>query len=104
MQDDQIVNYKDEIDKYTKIHNLGNVIWPSYPILFAKNLGDLADEIRDRNLYLFDIWGYVPGSGLSGYWQQFKPPDGVFEMLESKLAKRWLGMDVGEQDGRYVGG
>ncbi|MGQ9608665.1 MAG: hypothetical protein ACUVWN_05155 [bacterium] len=25
-------------------------------------------------------------------------------MLESKLAERWLGMDVGEQDGRYVGG
>ncbi len=104
IQDDQIVNYKEEIDKYTKIHNLGNVIWPSYPILFAKNLGDLADEIRERNLYLFDIWGYVPGSGPGGYWQQFKPPDGVFEMLESKLGERWLGMDVGEQDGRYVGG
>ncbi|MGQ9608664.1 MAG: hypothetical protein ACUVWN_05150 [bacterium] len=67
MQDDQIVNYKDEIDKYTKIHKLGNVIWPSYPILFAKNLGDLADKIRERNIYLFDIWGYVPGSGPRGY-------------------------------------
>ncbi|MCX5759372.1 MAG: hypothetical protein NTU83_12870, partial [Candidatus Hydrogenedentes bacterium] len=27
-----------------------------------------------------------------------------FAMLESTLGDRWLGMDVGEQDGRYIGG
>ena len=25
-------------------------------------------------------------------------------MLEAKLGERWLGMDIGEQDGRYIGG
>ena len=79
-------------------------IWPSYPILFAKNLGDLADEIKRRDLYLFDIWGYVPGSGPGGYWQQFTPPAEAFATLESKLGDRWLGTDIGEQDGRYIGG
>ena len=101
--EDRIVGYAQEIEKYTR-EDLGRVIWPSYPILFAKNLGDLADEIRRRNMYLFDVWGYVPGSGPGGYWQQFMPPRGAFATLESKLGDRWLGTDIGEQDGRYIGG
>ncbi|MBN2326595.1 MAG: hypothetical protein JXR73_05520 [Candidatus Omnitrophica bacterium] len=104
IQDDQIINFNEELDKYTRTYPLGDIIWPSYSILFAKNLGDLADEIKRRNLFLFDIWGYVPGSGPGGYWQQYKPPAGVFDLLQSKLGERWLGMDVGEQDGRYIGG
>jgi hypothetical protein len=99
-----IVDYAKEIERYTRQYELGDVIWPSYPILFAKNLGDLADENKRRNLYLFDIWGYVPGSGPGGYWQQFKPSAEAFATLESKLGERWLGTDIGEQDGRYIGG
>jgi hypothetical protein len=102
--DDRIIGFKEEIEKFTRTYELGNVIWPSYPILFAKNLGDLADEIKQRDLYLFDIWGYVPGSGPGGYWQQFRPPGDAFTTLESKLGERWFGTDIGEQDGRYIGG
>lgn len=104
VENDMIVNYEKDLDQYTKTYQLGEVIWPAYPILFAKNLGDLADEIKRRDLYLFDIWGFVPGSGPGGYWQQYKPPEGVFDLLEAKLGERWLGADVGEQDGRYIGG
>lgn len=104
VDNNKIVKYVEEIDKYTRTYDLGNVLWPSYPIVFADNLGDLADEVKRRGLFLFDIWGYVPGSGPGGYWQQFKPPAGVFPLLESKLGDHWLGMDVGEQDGRYIGG
>lgn len=104
IQDGMVVNYVQALDEYTVTHKLGDVIWPSYPVLFAKNLGDVIAELKRRELFLFDIWGYVPGSGPGGYWQQFTPPPGVFAMLESKLGDHWLGMDVGEQDGRYVGG
>lgn len=104
VNEDRIVGYAEEIEKFSRTHQLGDVVWPSYPILFAKNLGDLADEIKRRDLYLFDIWGYVPGSGPGGYWQQFKPPAEAFAILESKLGERWLGTDIGEQDGRYIGG
>jgi hypothetical protein len=104
IENDVIVRYVEEIEKYTKTLDLGDVVWPSYPIIFAKNLGDLADEIHRRGLFLFDIWGYVPGSGLGGYWQQYTPSAAALEMLESKLGDHWLGMDVGEQDGRYIGG
>jgi len=101
VQDDRIVDIAEELEKYTRTHELGDVIWPSYPILFTKNLGDLADEIKRRDLYLFDVWGYVPGSGPGGYWQQFKAPAESLAILESKLGERWLGTDIGEQD--YIG-
>jgi hypothetical protein len=104
MEEDRIVGYREEIEKYTRTHELGDVIWPSYPILFAKNLDDLAEEIQRRDLYLFDIWGYVPGSGPGGYWQQFTPPVEALKTLEATLGDRWLGTDIGEQDGRYIGG
>ncbi|MEI2725210.1 MAG: hypothetical protein V9H26_17320 [Verrucomicrobiota bacterium] len=104
VQDDRITGYAEELEKYTRTYELGDVIWPAYPILFAKNVGDLADEIKRRDLYLFDVWGYVPGSGSGGYWQQFKVPTEALATLEAKLGERWLGTDVGEQDGRYIGG
>ncbi|MCL5279654.1 MAG: hypothetical protein M1376_07080 [Planctomycetes bacterium] len=59
-------SHAQEIEKSTRTYELGDVIWPSYPILCARNLGDLAQEIKRRDLYLFDIWGYVPGSGPGG--------------------------------------
>lgn len=104
VKDGKLAGFREEIEKYTRTFDLGDVIWPSYPVLFAENVQELAGEIRERKLFLFDIWGYVPGSGRGGYWQQYQPPPGVFQMLESSLGERWLGMDVGEQDGRYIGG
>ena len=104
VEEGRIVRIAETIDQYTTIHRLGNVVWPSYPIVFAENLGELADEIDRRGLFLFDIWGYVPGSGPGGYWQQYEVPHEVFPLLESRLGERWLGMDIGEQDGRYIGG
>jgi hypothetical protein len=103
-QGGRLVGFAEELEKYTHTYELGDVIWPSYSTIFATNLGDLADEIKRRDLYLFDLWGYVPGSGPGGYWQQFTPPAGALPMLEAKLGERWLGMDIGEQDGRYIGG
>lgn len=104
VENNKIVGFADEIEKYTRTFELGNVLWPSYPIVFADNLAELVDEIKKRNLFLFDIWGYVPGSGPGGYWTQYRPPKSAFELMESRLGDHWLGMDVGEQDGRYVGG
>ena len=104
IQGDRIVSYAEELELYTKTHELGDVIWPVYSMLFTKNLGELADEIQRRKLYLFDIWGYVPSAGPDGSGQQFKPSAEALKLFEAKLGPRWLGMDVGEQDGRYVGG
>ncbi len=103
VQDEQAVGFVEDLEKFTRKHELGDVIWPSYQVLFAKNIGEVADEIRRRDLYLFDVGGYVPGSGPGGLWQQFIPPAAALKTLESTLGERWLGTDIGEQDGRYIG-
>jgi hypothetical protein len=112
-------NYKSTIDKYTTEYNLGNILWPVYTLLYRDDFKDVIAEIKRRNLFLFDIWGYVPGSGPgtagqkdksgrssadSCFWQQFVVPSSTFSYLEQELGPYWLGMDNGEQDGRYIGG
>jgi hypothetical protein len=103
IEGDRLVGFREELDRYVRTWDLGEVIWPAYPTLFARNLEALADEIKARDLFLFDLWGYVPGSGPGDYCQQFKAPREALAILESRLGGRWLGMDVGEQDGRYIG-
>ena len=75
IEDERIVDYVEKIEKYTQKNELGDVLWIMYPILFAENLGDLADEIKRRKLFLFDVWAYVPGSGPGSIWQQFQQSD-----------------------------
>ena len=97
-------NYMKELDDNTIKYGLGNIIWPQYPILYRKDLPAIVDELKKRNLYLFDIGGFVPGSGPNGYWQQFVAPQGALDLIQKTLGDHWLGMDNGEQDGRYIGG
>ena len=112
-------DYKSSIDKYTVKNNLGNIIWPVYSFLYRDDFEDIVEEIKQRGLFLFDIWGYVPGSGpgTAGqknelgsvytdpyFWQQFMVPSSTFSYLEKELGPHWLGMDNGEQDGRYITG
>ncbi len=97
-------DYKKKLDDYTIKFQLGDVVWPSYTMLYLDNIDEIVAELKRRNLFLFDLWGYVPGSGPGGYWQQFHPPQRVLQLFEDELGEKWLGMDNGEQDGRYVGG
>ena len=97
-------DYIKKINKYTRQYELGNILWPSYTMLYRPDLANVVKEIKDRGLYLFDLWGYVPGSGPGGYWQQFKVPRQALNLFQQQLGNRWLGMDNGEQDGRYIGG
>ena len=53
---------------------------------------------------MFDFWGYVPGNEPEKPWGQFVPPEGTIEYMEKVLGDHFLGIDNGEQDGRYIGG
>ena len=97
-------DYKRSLDLYTIKYSLGNIIWPSYPLIYRKDLPEILQELKKRGLYLFDLWGYVPGSGPGGYWQQFVVPRNTLDLMDKELGNHWLGMDNGEQDGRYIGG
>ena len=99
--DNKLVNYADDFERYTKTFDLGDVIWPNSRFLTATNIPDMVEEMKRRNLFMYQIWGYVPGSG-PGQWHQFEFSPETANLFESKLGDHWLGMDMGEQDGRYV--
>jgi len=101
IRDNQLVNFREDLDLYERL-NLGRVIWPVFYTLFARNFNELVEEIKKRGLFLFDIWGHIPGSSYEGMWSHVMPPKGMVEHLQQELGDRFLGIDNGEQDGRYV--
>lgn len=56
-------DYKQKLDQWVDKDKLGDILWVSYPLVFQDNLKEVVGEIKKRNLYLFDLWGYIPGSG-----------------------------------------
>ena len=100
----RLVRIGEELDRYTKEWGLGRVIWPIIHQLHCENAREMVAEVKARDLYLFDFWGHVPGSGMEGFWSHIVPPPGMVPYLESELGDHFLGIDNGEQDGRYVGG
>ncbi len=104
IKDRKLVGWRETLDEYVDRFGLGDVLWLQFPTVFTENFWELVEEIKARDLYLFDIWGHVPGSGEHEMWGHVMPREGMVEELERILGDRFLGIDNGEQDGRYVGG
>ncbi|MDD5704758.1 MAG: TIM barrel protein [Kiritimatiellae bacterium] len=103
-RDGCLVDWKEELDRHVNELKLGRVIWPHVQTIYARNFSDLVAEIKRRRLYLFDIWGHVPGSATEAEFAHWIPPPGMVDDLTAELGDHFLGIDNGEQDGRYVGG
>jgi len=98
----QLIGFADDLERFTRTFDLGDVVWPNHAFLSATNIPELVDEMKRRNLFMYQIWGFVPGSGPGGQWQQLGLSPETSRLFEEKLGDHWLGMDMGEQDGRYV--
>ena len=98
-------SWRQDLARYVDEAKLGNVIWPNVSMVEnePRRLAEQVAELKRRNLWLFDLWGFVPGSGPGGPWRQFTLKPEVRDLFVRELGDRWLGMDVGEQDGRYLG-
>src|SRR3990172_6247494 len=55
-RDGQLVGFRELLDVYTEEVKLGRVIWPNISALMAGNFRDLVDELKERGLYLFNMW------------------------------------------------
>ena len=105
IRDNKLEGFREDLDIYTTKLRIGNIIWPFCSALYASNFKELVDEIARRKLWLFDFWGYVPGSDpRAQFWGQYQVPREALDYLRRTLGPRFLGMDNGEQDGRYIGG
>jgi sugar phosphate isomerase/epimerase len=101
----RIVDIGEKLDLYTQGPlEMGKVVWPYCSTLAMDNFEELVDELKRRGLFLFDVWGYVPGTNPAGqYWGNYRTPYRPFELMRDRLGGRFLGMGNGEQDGRYIG-
>ena len=98
----ELVGFADDLERFTRTFDLGDVVWPNHAFLSATNIPALVDEMKRRHLFMYQIWGFVPGSGPGGQWQQLGLSPEISRLFETQLGDHWLGMDMGEQDGRYV--
>ena len=94
--------WREDLHWYTEVFKLGKVVWPMMHILWSPHVKEAIEEIKARGLYLFDLWSHVPGCPMEGLWSNITPPPGMVPYLKSVLGDRFLGIDNGEQDGRYV--
>lgn len=102
------------LDQFHKDYDFGDVCWPHIGICpqrkdfatdadYAAALRRMEEQliaVRDRGLFLFDVWGYVPFD--NNYPARVAPEHR--EILLRVFGDRFLGFDNGEQDGRYIGG
>ena len=95
-------SWREDLERYTEEFKLGRIVWPLLNLLHCAHLAQVLEEIRRRGLYLFDLWSYVPGSPLEAPWSNITPPPGMVRHLRRTLGERFLGIDNGEQDGRYI--
>lgn len=92
------------LDVYTKRFDLGKVFWMRANLVSAPNLKEFLDAVKARNGYLFDLWGFVPGSYKKGLdWGEYTVTDAQHQLITQTLGERFIGYDNGEQDGRYIG-
>jgi len=101
------------LDDFHKSYDFGDICWPHIGILplranyktdedyqrALKELEERLKDVRDRGLFLWDLWGYVPDNAQFP-WKVAPEHD---EILKRVCGDRFLGYDNGEQDGRYIG-
>ena len=94
--------WREDLDRQVEEFGLGKVIWPLMHLLWSPHFKEVIKELKERGYYLFDLWSHVPGCPMEGNWSNITPPAGTVRYLQRELGDRFLGIDNGEQDGRYV--
>ncbi|MFH0797082.1 MAG: hypothetical protein V2A65_08535 [Candidatus Omnitrophota bacterium] len=74
-------------------HNFGKCLWLNYSFLKASDWKEALKEIKRQGLFLFDTWGFLPGG--------WAPTREMHNHIQRVLGPKFLGWDIGEQDGRW---
>ena len=92
------------------LEGYGNVFWPG--IRWFGNLQKdpqkdpafktAMKRMKEQGIYLFNVGGYGPGSPFKGSFGMFRLPDNYRDALQTNFGEKFLGFDIGEQDGRYL--
>ena len=64
--DGTLLEINEAMDLYTKRYDLGKVFWMRAHLLNAPNIKEFLLAAKERGGYVFDLWGFVPGSYKKG--------------------------------------
>lgn len=102
--DGSLQEIEEALDLYTKRFELGKVFWMRANAVSAPNLEGFLRAAKRHGGYVFDLWGFVPGSYKKGLdWGEYTVTDAQHRLFAGLLGDRFIGYDNGEQDGRYIG-
>ena len=74
--DGTMLEIEEAMDLYTRRYDLGKVFWMRAHLVSAPNMIDFLLAAKARNAYVFDLWGFVPGSYKKGLdWGEYTVSD-----------------------------
>ena len=103
-KDGSMKEINEALDLYTKRFDLGKVFWMQCFTIQAPNLREFLEAVKARDGFVFDLWGFVPGSYKPGLaWGEYTVTEDQHALFNEVLGDHFIGYDNGEQDGRYIG-
>ncbi|MBQ8752351.1 MAG: hypothetical protein IJZ13_04525 [Clostridia bacterium] len=103
----QLLEIDETLRQYTEEYDIGKCFWLNWTTKLADNVDELVYKLAERGLYLHGFWGLAPGiredPSLRDYGY-FTIPEELHGLLQEVLGDHFLGYDIGETDGWYIGG
>ena len=102
----RLVGIDEKLRMYTETHQVGKCFWLHWKNFFADNFEELVQKLKERGLYLYGAWGYIPAVKADMEkvaWGEFPISDEKHNYLMQELGDHFFGYEMGEQDGRYFG-
>ncbi len=94
---------EDTLNTYFDHYDFGRVIKPHLGTLLHDGWREDVQRVADRDLIITSVWGYVPDMPWNGGFGHVQIPRDQHDEILRILGRRFLGYEMGEQDGRYIG-
>ena len=90
--------WRKSLEDHVYRDRLGNVIWPDVELNELPNIDEIIEYFREHK----DIIVFDSACGWPDHRGDLETFDRVSDRIRRALGPRWLGWDLGEQDGRYA--
>jgi hypothetical protein len=94
---------REDLDLHFGHYGFGRAIKPHLGYFLNETWRQNLEECKRRNLIVMSVWGYVPDEKWNGGFGDTTIPPEQHQQILDTMGRQFLGYEMGEQDGRYVG-
>ncbi len=91
------------LQTYFEHYDFGRVIKPHLGYFLRDGWREMLEQVAARDLIVTSVWGYVPDTAWNGGFGETRIPREEHDEILRILGRHFLGYEMGEQDGRYIG-